>query len=343
MYKQRKEKTEKMLAEKKYAVVFTVFMFLTSLAMVSVPVQSLSPTTFYVHQPLGYIEAKPAGTTFWVDIYVSASDLEYESPDAIVGWGIYVQVNASVLKPLRVKTSIPGYFLWNFSDTMWPDPLPYPAYTSDIDSATGLVDVSEQIAPTPSVGAATDDPWGLLPDPCLLVSIEYESLSLYDSTVIDLIQPEYMDTYGNWHAVVDGDGYYQGFERVPVGANLVGRKGWAEHHRFTRSKHGDSEVPDSHGTPGILTLYAKIKNIGDLTIPVRATFRLMKGAIVEPMIVSNVVVLEPGDWVIVEGNVREFTEDDDGKWTLETKCEYDFAGEWNVGATTKTNTFVVLA
>lgn len=332
-----------MLAKKKYAAVFTVFMFLTSLAMVSVPVQSQSPTTFYVHQPLGHIEAKPAGTTFWVDIYVSASDLVYESPEAIVGWGIYVQVNASVLKPLRVKTSIPGYFLWNFSDTMWPEPLPYPKTNSYVDSAAGLVDVSEQISPSPSVGAATDDPWGLLPDPCLLVSVEFESLSLYDDTVIDIVSPEYMDTYGNWTAVVDGDGYYQGWERIPVGANLVGKKAWPEHRHFDLSKSGNSSIPDSHGTPGVQTLYAKIKNVGDLTVPVRAIFRLVRGGVPEAMVVSNEVLLDSGDLVIVQGDAREFEAGDIGKWYIEARCEYYFADVWNTGETTKITAFNIVA
>lgn len=326
-----------MIAKKKYAVVFTVFMFLTSLAMVSVPVQSQIPVTISVDQsPLGYIEAKPAGTTFWVNFTIDTGDLVYLTPEAIAGWGIYVQVNASVLKPLRVKTAVTGYFLWEFAYWEW---LPYPTPYSSVDPATGLVDVSEYISPTPLGGAATD---GVLPAPFLLVSIQYESLSLYDSTVIDIVLPEYMDCNGNWVSAVDVDGEYRGFEPIPVGANLVGRKGWAEHNRFTLSKHGDPEVPDSHGTPGIQTLYAKIKNIGDLPLPVRATFRIMKGGIVEPMVVSNVVTIDPGETVIVQGDARTFTADDIGKWTLETKCEYYFAGEWNAGATTKIKTFVVL-
>jgi len=327
-----------MLAKRKYAIMFTVFMLLTSLAMVSVPVQSQIPVTIFVDQsPLGYIEAKPAGTIFQVDILIDTGDLVYLSPEAIAGWGIYVQVDPTVLKPLRVKTALAGYFLWEFADWEWFD---YPTPYSAIDPVTGLVDVSEYISPVPYGGAATDS---VLPAPFLLVSIQYESLALYESTVIDIVNPEYMDCNGNWVAAVDGDGEYRGFPAIPVGANLAGRKGWAEHHRFARSKHGDPEVPDSHGTPGIQTLYGKIKNYGDLSVPVRATFRIMKVGAVEPMIVSNEVVLDPGKTVIVQGNCRAFTEADDGKWTLETKCEYYFAGEWNVGATTKTNTFVVLA
>ena len=71
-----------MITKKLYALLFTAFMLL-SLTMVSVPVQSQSPPIFYVAG--GTIPAKPVGTTFWVDILVNASDLVYNSPDAIVG------------------------------------------------------------------------------------------------------------------------------------------------------------------------------------------------------------------------------------------------------------------
>jgi len=200
----------------------------------------------------------------------------------------------------------------------------------------------EEIVPPPLYGAGTDDPWGLLPAPQLLVSILFESLTLYDSTTIDIVTPEYMDAYGNWHAEVDGDGYYQGFCCILPEADLVGRKGWVEHNRFRRSRDGDSEVPDPHGSPGLQTFYAKIKNDGDLPVTIRALFRLSKGGVVEPMVVSNEVLLEPGDTVIVQANAREFYEPDDGKWTLGVFCEYYYFGPWFLGETTKIKTFVVL-
>jgi len=54
-----------------------------------------------------------------------------------------------------------------------------------------------------------------MPAPQLLVSIQFESLSLYSDTTIDIISPQYMDTLVVWHAVVDGDGFYQGLSPVP--------------------------------------------------------------------------------------------------------------------------------
>jgi len=311
--------------------------------MVSVPVQSQPPTTFYVDQPLGYIEAKPAGTAFWVDILVNASDLPFYHPDGMVGWGLIVQVDPTVLKPVAVHGATSGYFIYDFTALTGINYTSQVTILKNIDPITGLVDVSEQIVPTPGYGAATDDPYGpLMPAPQLLVSIQFESLSLYSDTTIDIITPEYMDTYAAWHAAVDGDGFYQGLEEIPVGANLVGRKGWKEHNHFIRSRDGDASIPDSHGTPGIMTFYAKIQNIGDLPLNVRALFRMSKGGVVEPMVISNEVLLEPGKTVIVQGNARAFTAADDGTWTLDTFCEYYFAGVWNLGETTKTTKFVVL-
>lgn len=325
-----------MIAKKKYVVMFTAFMFLTSLAMVSVPVQSQSPPTFYI---AGDIPAKPVGTTFTVDILVNASDLVYNSPDAIAGWALYVQVDPTILKPLRVRTSTAGYFLWDFADWEW---YPYPSPISKINPTTGLVDVSEQILPTPPGGAATD---GVLPAPYVLVQIQYESLSLYGNSTIDIFDAEYMDTYGYWHPAVDGDATYVGIPMVPLGANLLGRKAWPEHHHFDLSKSGDPTVPDSHGTPGVQTLYAKVKNIGDLSITVRALWRLMKGGVVEPMIVSDEVTIEPGEIVILQADARELQPADIGKWYVEAKCEYysPYSEVWVTGATTKTTAFNVVA
>jgi hypothetical protein len=327
-----------MIAKKKCAVTFTVFMFLMSLAMVSVPVQSLSPPIFYVDQPLGFIPAKPAGIRFEVKILVNASDLTYNGADSIVGYGLLVQVDPTVLKPTAVKTATAGYFLWDFA--FW-EFYPLPTQLITIDATTGTVDVTEQMMPTPPGGAATD---GVLPAPYLLVTIEFESLTLYGSTNITLTSL-YMDANKIWNTVDTIDGEYRGMEMIPVGATLVGHKAWPEHNHFDRSKSGDPLVPDSHGTPGIQTLYAKVKNTGDVTITVRALWRLMKGGIVEPMIVSNETVLDPGDIVILQGNAREFSAADDGKWTVEGKCEYynPYSQVWAPGETTKTTKFVVVA
>jgi len=333
---------------KKYFVVFVVlFMFSSSLAIINVPVKvAAQPTPYvkvYVDQPLGYIVGKPAGTKFWVDILVNASDLPFYHPDGIVGWRLTVQVDPTVLKLVKVLGATNDYFLYDFMRITGLNYTFQAVILKNIDPSTGIVDVSEQIVPTPPYGAGTDDPYGLMPAPQLLVSIQFESLTLYKDSIIDIVNPEYMDAYGTWHAAVDGDGFYQGIPPpIPVGVDLQGRKGWIEHNHFRRSKDGDSEVPDPHGSPGLQTFYAKIKNVGDLNLTVRALFRMSKGGFVLPMVVSNEVLLEPGDTVIVQANAWEFTPADDGKWTLDVFCEYYFVGVWDLGETTKTTRFVVL-
>lgn len=328
-----------MIVKKMYALVFTAFILLASLAMVGVPVQSQSTPTFYVDQPRGFIPAKPAGVRFEVNILVNASDLTYNGADGIVGYGLLVQVDPTVLKPTGVIGSGSGYFLWEFANSEW---LPYPTMLSTINATTGTVDITEQIMPTPPGGAATDD---VLPAPYLLVTIEFESLTLYENATIDIVQALYMDTGQNWYPVDTIDGEYRGMDMIPVGASLVGKKAWPEHHHFDRSKSGNPEVPDSHGTPGVQTLYAKIQNTGDLEITIRALWRIMKGGAVEPMIVSNEVLVEPGDIVYLQANARPFVPADDGKWYVEASCEYynPYSEVWALGENTKTTAFNVVA
>lgn len=330
-----------MIATKKCVVVFTVFMFLTSLAMVSVPVQSQTPPIFYVDQPEGYIPAKPKGIKFWVDILVNASDLTYNGADGIAGYGLRVEVDPTVLKPTAVSSPTGGYFLFDFYINEF---LPSaPILLSSINETVASVDIGEQFVPTPGGGAATD---GVLSAPYKLVSIEFQSLSLYSNTTIDITSAWYMNTSGSWNMVDARDGEYRGAPQIPVEANLVARKGWPEHHRFDRSKDGDPLVPDSHGTPGVQTFYAKIKNTGDLNVTVRAVFQILGGGgEVEPAIVTANVTIDPGDIVIVQGDLRPLEEADEGKWIGLALCEYynPYSEVWVRGTTTRTLAFNVVA
>jgi len=316
-----------MIAKKKYAITFTVFMLLTSLAMVSVPVKPQSPTTFYVDQPEGGITGKPIGTVFDVNILVNASDLEFDGNESITGWGLRIQVDPTVLKFRRVITSTGGYFLFDFADYMWYD---LPAKVSG-EVEPGLLEISEMIMPTPPGGAATD---GILPEPYKLVTIQYESLSQLESTTIDIIDPLYMDTNGTWVPVVDGDGEYRGEETPTIEATLINRKAWVEHHHFVRSKDED----------GCQTLYAKIRNTGVETVTARAIFRIMKSGAVEPAIVTNEVIIEPGLKAVVTVNSRVFEEYDDGRWSVIVSVEYynPYAMVWQTSELTKALKFTVV-
>jgi len=320
-----------MIAKKKYVIAFTVFMLTTTLAMVSVPVKPQSPTTFYVDQPEGGIPGKPVGTVFSIDLLVYASELEFLSPEGIVGWGLRIQVDPTVLKLDRIITSIPGYFLWEFMDAVGGG---YPSIVSG-EIEPGLLEISEQILPTPPGGAATDDPYDLLPAPQKLVSIQYESLSQLDSTPIDIIAPVYMDANGNWFDVVDGDGDYVGLVTPTVEATLANRKAWVEHHHFDLSKDED----------GRQTLYAKILNTGEETVTTRAVFRLMKSGAVEPANVTDEIIIDPGDKAVVEVNSRMFGEEADaGGWVVIASLEYynPYALVWQTSELTKTLKFTIV-
>ncbi len=343
--KKRKEKTEKMIAKKKLVLMFTVFMLLTSLAMISVPVKSSpSPVTFSVKMPNGYIPGVPVGSTFWVNIEINASDLVYNSLDGIVGWGAYIEVNADVLKPLQVRTAKESFFLYDFANLTGY--LSSPLVASTIDAAAGLIDVSEMLAPVTPGGAATDGPGGELPAPYKLVRIQFESLSDSTPTRIDILDPAYMTTNGTWVEAVGLDGFYAGIIEAEVGANLVGKSAWVEHKRFKRFRDGDEGVADSHGTPGYQGLYAKIKNTGELTVAVKASFKLKKGDYIAPLITTATYLIAPGVTETISTKCWKFDDlgSDDGKWdvTGEMQWQDPDTGLWVTGTKIKTTRFTVV-
>jgi len=185
-------------------------MFSSSLAKVNVPVKAQEPyVKVYVDQPLGYIPGEPVDQRFTVDIIINVSGISYQSPEGIVGWGIYVQVYPDVLNITQAKGALLGYFLYDFADD---ETLPYPGLNTFFNATAGYGDVSEFIAPTPSYGA---DDWysGLK-----LVTLEFLSKSETEYSKIDLFGIEYMTPDGRWHAVDEViDGHYN----EPVYYNLT--------------------------------------------------------------------------------------------------------------------------
>jgi len=145
-----------------------------------------SPVTVLVDMPDGYIPEKPVGTKFWVNFTINADDLEYNGPGGMIWWKLLVTVNPEILKPFMVKTTIPGYFLYDFADLNFYD---YPKSIYGIDETVGLVEVTEMyFAPLPPGGAATHPDY--LPTPYLLVSIAYEVVGP-GITKIDIIDNAY--------------------------------------------------------------------------------------------------------------------------------------------------------
>ena len=166
------------------ALIFLAILIVAPMRVYSDP----SPVTVIVEMPDGYIPGEPLGTKFYVFISIDASDLTYDGPDGIIFWAIYVKTDPTVLKPFKVTTCIPGYFLYDFADE---ELYPEPNKVVTIDPDTGLVDVAEMFfAPLPDGGAATD---GVLPTPYHLVRIGYEVMTddIDAYTLIDIIDPAY--------------------------------------------------------------------------------------------------------------------------------------------------------
>ena len=136
----------------------------------------------------------------------------------------------------------------------------------------------------------------------------------------------------------------------PLEANLVGRSGWKEHAHFDVSKHGNTSVTDPKGTSGYQTLFAKIKNIGEGDVLVRAKFELVIGVTpadefpmitTENMTVPGEIIILTVDFAGKDGYPWE-TEDED-TWKMRVICEYYVpAVGWLEGTKIKTSKFNVV-
>ncbi len=189
---------------KEYMLLFVVLlMTLSSLATINVPVKAQEPyVKVYVDQPLGYISGVPEGDTFTVDIIIEVNNITDDSPEGIVGWGLFVQVDPDVLNITRAMGATSGYFLWEFSDWYFYN---YPIQLSYRNATTGLADVTEQIVPTPPGGAG--DGTSYPTNSNLLLTLEFRSKSETAYSKIDITTILYMTTNQTWlppDEVIDG-------------------------------------------------------------------------------------------------------------------------------------------
>jgi len=189
------------MKEKKCLLVLTVlFMFLSSLTTISVPAEFSDPYVKFYVSPTSYPFAN-SGERFRIDIRID-TNIPNNSPQGIVAWGIFFQVNPDSLEIGRVITSRAGYYLWEWADWEW---LPYPVSYINIDPEKGFADIAEFVSPTPSYGAG--DPQEVGTD--RLVSIDVTSRSYTLPCLIDVFNAEYMTPDGVWHQVdIIEDGYY---------------------------------------------------------------------------------------------------------------------------------------
>jgi hypothetical protein len=238
---------------KKYLLVTITSLFIAGLMLMVAPVKAEAFVRVYVDQPQGFISGVPAGDTILINIMIETTGITDGTIDGIVGWGMDVEVDPAVLDvnlvapppppfppPPPPATAIQGDFLptyagwYGLTATLLPG-------TSD--PSTGYWDeISEQIMPSPGHGAG-DYTSGLSP---LLVTLSVTSKSETAYSKIDLIDVEYMDAAGDWHAVDDvGDGDYNApvTPEFPLGAAFqVGLIAAVAYVWWTR-RHKLKEVP----------------------------------------------------------------------------------------------------
>jgi hypothetical protein len=206
------------MRRKKYLLVIIALTVIASIVLMRVPVKAPDPyVRVYVDQPLGYIPGVPADSTVTIDILIETSDIGDNTVDGIAGWGMDVEVDPAVLDinltagggfppvPPKAKAigAVAGYFLYEYTVMM---SLGAPSLLSGASNPlTGYWDeMAEMIMPTPSGGAGdyTSENYPKL------VTLQVTSKSETAYSKIDLIDVEYMDADGVWHAVdeiIDGD------------------------------------------------------------------------------------------------------------------------------------------
>jgi len=336
------------MTRKKHLWIPLTLMLLASIAMVNVPVKGQDTVKIYVvPAPPAYIPGVDPGGFVYVDVYIESPAEWYDTTNGIVGWAMSIKTNPDVLEPWSINGSTAGFFLYDYTDNEYGE---LTTLLLTKDGPNGLFyEVSEFIDgwesdPFNGKGAGGN---------AKLCTLRYKSHSLWYS-LIDLGYPAspdidtvyYYTSAGKFAADIIGDGQYS--EPPTYEANMVRRSAWPEHHHFVRSKDGWANVTDSHGTPGNLTLYARIRNDGNINVTVRAEFNLTFGLAEYPLnpIVSDEAEIEIGQIIDLtatfQGLDGEFPweVDDDGKWRVEAFCSYYDANTetWEIG-TRKTKTF----
>lgn len=120
-------------------------------------------------------------------------------------------------------------------------------------------------------------------------------------------------------------------------ANLVKKSAWPEHHHFVVSKD-----EDFNGTHANQTLFAKVKNVGDLDLDVYASFDLVRDDGYVATLTSDVVVLAPGATVDLSANFT-VNSTDAGKYAVTAKAWYSWSGYYYAqGEKVKTFSFAVI-
>ncbi|UCG44705.1 MAG: hypothetical protein JSV58_04685, partial [Candidatus Bathyarchaeota archaeon] len=121
--------------------------------------------------------------------------------------------------------------------------------------------------------------------------------------------------WNNWHG---------------ISADLVRRGAWPEHRRFLLSRDGAPTIDDKHGTPGSQTLYAMIRNSGNISIPAE-TYKVIwsiHSSVAPPSVDETIgrFDLAPGDLLLLTLDIPA-SDLALGEYHVEAKCSYHYGLE----------------
>jgi len=127
--------------------------------------------------------------------------------------------------------------------------------------------------------------------------------------------------------------YYDISPPTGLFADLVKRQAWSEHHHYDISKDEDEYQ----------TFYAKVRNLGNQTVWVKAVFNVTKDDVSSTIIESEPVSIAQGEIADVLANLGPLTEDDVGKYRVSATCQYSHNKiVWAQGEKKKTFKFNVV-
>jgi hypothetical protein len=187
-----------MLAKKYLLLLITIPIFLLSLIATTIPVQAAISTPYVkVYTSQAVYPFKPpglpgTGSIHMIDFIIETHGFYSDWTPSIIGWGMLVQVDPSVILPIQVRGAMTGYFLFDWYLMSWEFPPP-PTFVSSIDPTTGEVSASETFMPPPLHGAG-DEYSGLK-----LFTIVVRTQSDTQPCLINIVKGDYQTENGVWH------------------------------------------------------------------------------------------------------------------------------------------------
>jgi hypothetical protein len=152
------EKGEKKMKAKHCLTLMIIAAIATSLALMSVPVMAADgdvtiDLTMYYFSTSGIIPGQDPDTYFAVEVYLDATALPNKAPTGLMGYGLKVTVDPTVLTPVGAVGGSAGYLLYDWSYATYPPLFPggpiihKPQFLFDL--GTDFVSVTEMFLDLP--------------------------------------------------------------------------------------------------------------------------------------------------------------------------------------------------